>query len=96
MKNSIRAAVSMRDEAQGGRHAPFTAGYCPHLVVGDGLLLGVRVAEAPSPVFPGTDAIVSFELLYPDNVDYSALEPGASFNIIEGPNIVGSGVVVGA
>ena len=95
MSASINALVTMKSAAEGGRRSAFSVGYSPHLVVDAGELMGVRVAAAPPQVLPGAEATIEFQLLYAPNVDYSALLEGTSFDIVEGPNVVGTGVVIG-
>ena len=87
----------MKSEASRGRHGPFWEGYRPHLIVaGKGEYLGVIVVDLPKnrAVHPGDRAQVSFHLVYHPAVDYSALQPGMKFEILEGPRSVGDGVVI--
>lgn len=86
----------MKSRELGGRHAPFSEGYCPYFVVaGTTELLAVRAEHCPGgPVAPGTEGEASFSLLYSPNVDYSALVPGVFFEVIEGPRSVASGTVI--
>jgi translation elongation factor EF-Tu-like GTPase len=85
----------MRTESEGGRHAPFTEGYAPHLVIdGQTEWLPVRVHICPRPIAPGMTSDVVFQLLYYPKVDYSALKPEVKFVVREGPKTAASGVVV--
>ena len=66
--------------------------YCPHLVIkGSDQLLGVNFID-------GEDVILDKEIganalpLY-ETVDYSALQVGTEFFIMEGSTIVGEGIV---
>jgi translation elongation factor EF-Tu-like GTPase len=94
MKPELIVHLRMKEEAGGGRHAPFTAGYCPHLRVLDSEWLGVRVTHTAAPVYPGQTATVRLELLYHPGLDYSLLKPGVRFVVLEGPNTVGEGEVI--
>ncbi len=68
-------------------------GYRPHLRVGDGEYLGIEVVRASEGIAKGrAQAIV--RLLYWPQVNYDALSPGAAFDVLEGPNVVGHGRVI--
>jgi translation elongation factor EF-Tu-like GTPase len=85
----------MRTERDGGRHAPFSEGYCPHLIAdGTDCWLAVRASLCPGPVAPGETAEVRFELTNYPSLDYSALAEGSGFTIREGSRAVGSGTVL--
>ena len=66
--------------------------YCPHLVIKDSdQLLGVNFIDGEDVTFDkqmGANALPVYE-----SVDYSALQAGTEFLIIEGDNIVGEGIV---
>ena len=66
--------------------------YCPHLVIqGSEQLLGVNFIDGEDVTFDkqiGANALPVYE-----TVDYSALQVGAEFFIMEGGNIVGEGIV---
>lgn len=66
--------------------------YCPHLVIkGSKRLLGVNFIDGEDVIFDkqiGANALPVYE-----TVDYSALQAGTEFLIIEGGNIVGEGIV---
>lgn len=66
--------------------------YCPHLVIkGSEQLLGVNFIDGEDVTFDkqmGANALPVYE-----SVDYSALQAGTEFLIIEGGNIVGEGIV---
>lgn len=67
--------------------------YMPHLRVGSsGEELGVAFMEGPSITYPGETARGTAALLY--GVDYSPLQPGAEFEVLEGRRCVGTGTVV--
>src|SRR5262245_34968196 len=95
MKPSVVTRIQMKPEASGGRHAPFTEGYCPHFVVaGHSEWLGVRVVQCPGPVAPGDEAEVVFALMYHPQLDYSVLQVGTTFDVMEGPHAVATGRVL--
>ena len=94
MTTNLLVRISMKPEHEGGRHAAFTLGYCPHFVVdGTEAWLGVRASKCPAPVEPGDTAEVGFELIYPA-VDYSAVRKGANVRVMEGARSVDAGVVL--
>jgi len=84
--------VEMNHRRFGGK---VPVGYRPHLRVGNGEYLGIevlRVSEGPAKA----SAQVVVRLLYWPQVNYDALSAGASFDVLEGPNIVGHGRVIEA
>lgn len=93
MNPIVLVQLEVRSVGDGGRHAPFTDGYAPHLVVADTTdWLGVR-ARNTDPIYPGESAEVPFELMYFGEVDYSGLKTGARVSMMEGTRVVGDGVV---
>lgn len=66
--------------------------YCPHLVIkGYKQLLGVNFIDGEDVIFDkqiGANALLLYE-----TVDYSALQAGTEFFIMESGNIVGEGIV---
>ena len=66
--------------------------YCPHLVIkGSEQLLGVNFIDGEDAIFDkqiGANALPLHE-----TVDYSALQAGTEFLIMESGNIVGEGIV---
>ena len=66
--------------------------YCPHLVIkGSEQLLGVNFIDGEDVIFDkliGANALPLHEI-----VDYSALQAGSEFFIMEGGNVVGEGIV---
>lgn len=73
--------------------APIADGrYCPHFRVGpEGSYLGIRFIEGGE-LHLGEEHSATVELMY-EGVDYSALRPGVTFSVCEGPNVVAVGVV---
>ena len=70
--------------------------YRPHFrVLGTKEWLGVEFIEGPDePVKPGEPTPSTVRLLYAPEVSYVELQAGARFEILEGPNVVGSDEVV--
>lgn len=66
--------------------------YCPHLVIkGAEQLLGVNFIDGEDVIFD--KPIRANALPVNEDIDYSALQVGTEFLIIEGENIVGEGFV---
>ena len=66
--------------------------YCPHLVVkGSELLLGVNFIDGEGGIFD--KPICANALPVDEDIDYSALQAGTEFFIMDSGNIVGEGVV---
>ena len=85
----------MRATADGGRTQPagLLGAYRPHLRVGDGPPLGVQItSDLVDHVAPGQTAAVSLLRLYA--IDYSSLQVGTRFAILEGARDVGTGTVI--
>jgi hypothetical protein len=69
----------------------------PHLRVlgGTGELLGVAVMDGPDqPISPGENTHATIKALYEPAVSYAELTPGARFEILEGPRVVGHGRIL--
>ena len=97
MMQVINAIITLLPAESGGRTTPTTAVAChyrPHLrVEPNGPYMGVCLIAGPERLYPGDEATVTMALVYYGSVDYSALASGASFEILEGPTVVGHGVV---
>lgn len=66
--------------------------YCPHLVIkGSDQLLGVNFIDGEDGIFD--KPIHANALPVNEDIDYSALQVGTEFLIIDSGNIVGEGVV---
>ena len=92
----LLATVRLLSTRDGGRPSAIslTGSYRPHVVIhgGDGTYLGVIIRSTQTAALsPGDHAEVLLEL--PCEVDYSPLAPGTTFDILEGPRIVGSGKI---
>jgi hypothetical protein len=91
--------VRLLPPGEHGRNSPIrmrgtrASSYKPHFRVAGGEWLGVAFLEGPEWVAPGEEAEATVELLY-DGVDYSALTPGAAFDVLEGPHVVARGMVL--
>lgn len=68
-------------------------GYRPHLRVANGEYLGIEVLHTSKGSGKGSAQAV-VRLLYWPQVNYDALSAGASFDVLEGPNIVGHGRII--
>lgn len=94
----MRARVTLLSTKAGGRLTPIRSSggrhYLPHVVVDDGEYLGVRITLSGSDLRPGETTELILEPLYPEFVDYSALSVGKSFELREGPKVVGHGVIL--
>ena len=66
--------------------------YCPHLVVkGSDQQLGVNFIDSEDVIF---DTLIRANALpVNEDIDYSALQAGTEFLIMEGSNVVGEGLV---
>ena len=66
--------------------------YCPHLVIkGSDQLLGVNFIDGEDVIFD--KPIRANALPVDEDIDYSALQLGSEFLILEGSAIVGEGIV---
>ena len=66
--------------------------YCPHLVIKDSeQLLGVNFIDGEEVIFD--KPIRANALPVNEDIDYSALQVGTEFLIMEGGNVVGEGIV---
>ena len=73
---------------------PFGKGYRPHFVIkGTEEYIGVQFVEIENAPF-GEHLLCEVEFLFYGLVDYSKLVPDAKFEIREGRNIVGEGIVL--
>jgi hypothetical protein len=99
MRDFVSVELQFRSTAEGGRQGPVFLGgkegarYIPHLRVGpSGEHLGVVFVEGPAVTAPGESAIATAGLMY--DVDYSELQPGTAFEILEGRRTVATGRVL--
>jgi translation elongation factor EF-Tu-like GTPase len=98
MKPWIIAEVKFFSAEEGGRKQPLilSIGYMPHFrIVGDSEYLGVKFIEAPEGIVITQEAInIKVQLIYYPDVSYQKLVSGESFEIMEGPRVVGKGKVI--
>ena len=96
-------AIELLTSEVGGRRTPLnissdSAGkYRPHLRVlgGGGALLGVAFMDGPDePISPGGSTHATIKSLYEPGVSYDELSLGSRFEILEGPKVVGHGIVL--
>jgi len=91
----IQAEVVMLDESEGGRKPPkLFNGYRPHIVIKPDELLGIIFKSVPEKVLSNQAVKVLLAPAYIDTVDYSAIKPGAKFQIVEGKRVVGNGHII--
>ena len=93
--------IELLPTEQGGRKYPLDlcndncGQYRPHFRVigGSGEMLGVAFMDGPDePVLPGGSTNATVKCLYP-GAHYEELVDGAKFEILEGANVIGRGVV---
>lgn len=105
----VTAAVRFTADGSGRRTAPWLCGYRPHIIVqshdmeaqspaclnarGDSYK-GVTIFGGPKDYELGMETTVSMDLMYHPRVSYETVVPSATFNIVEGPRVVGSGRVI--
>ena len=66
--------------------------YCPHLVIkGSDQLLGVNFIDGEKVIFDKPIRVNALPVN--EDIDYSALQVGNEFLIMEGENIVGEGII---
>lgn len=96
MREYIRARLRLfegNSPKSGGGGPAF---YMPHARVGPhGEYLGVAFIDGPAWIEPGSEIELTLALMYTDTgVDYSPLQPGVHFDILEGRKVVADGVVL--
>src|SRR4051794_38381507 len=75
--------------------APLEGRYRPHVrVCSISELLGVSFVGGPALIYPGDTVTVHLRCLYHPAVDYSDLDEGVQFSIVEGPRVVAIGEVL--
>ena len=97
MSDHVELEVTFLTPDQGGRDSPLALnGYRPHLrVPPDDKMLGVEFVGSDKAVPVGTPVSALAKLVYASAVSYSALQPGAGIEILEGSRVVGRGRVIG-
>jgi translation elongation factor EF-Tu-like GTPase len=94
----IEARTTWLPSGAGGRArpvAPLGGRYRPHVRV-DSIaeLLGVSFLAGPALIYPGDTVTVHMRCLYHPAIDYSDLDEGVQFSIVEGPRVVAIGEVL--
>ena len=85
----FKGQVYVLNQAEGGRHSPFFAGYRPQFYFRTTDITGtVTLPEGREMVMPGDNTEINVELIYP-----IAMEKGLKFAIREGGHTVASGQV---
>jgi hypothetical protein len=102
----VEAEITFRTQEEVGRKNPLvlnhpTARYRPHVTLNMSRppehvpgteRLGVEFPQQCPDLKPEVSTMLRFQPLY-EGVDYSGLTPGVQFRILEGPLLVGTGVV---
>ena len=97
MPDHVELEVTFLPPDQGGRDFPLVInGYRPHLrVPPDEVMLGVEFVGPESVAPVGMLVSTLAKLVYTPDISYSALQPGASVEVLEGSRVVGHGRVAG-
>jgi translation elongation factor EF-Tu-like GTPase len=104
----VEARVTLLPELSRGRQGLSMGQYRPHIVLGpqsqriairDGNrfvenYLGVMFVGGPDKIEPGDTAEAKLALIYAPEEPYTDVQPGATFTIREGSDIVGYGVIL--
>jgi hypothetical protein len=98
MDTYIEVEVRFLSTEEGGRNqlpGLKSGTYRPHLRVSpDSPLLGVEFVDGPETFQPNLLLQATLRLTYTPLVDYSMLTIGTRFDVVEGPKVVASGVVM--
>jgi len=103
----VEATVTLLSELSHGRRLLTTGQYRPHIVIGSESqrvaicngnrmtenYLGVIFVGGPEEMTPGETADVKLALMYFPEEPYNEVQPGATFTVREGPQVVGHGVI---
>ena len=78
------------------RESPIVVGYRPHLRVhGSKIYLGVEFLDGDEmPILSGMTACGYVKPIHEPEVNYDLLSDDSTFDVLEGPNIIGVGHVV--
>ena len=89
---TIACTVTFFSKKRGAQPNLNNGKYCPYLVIkGSNQQLGVNFIDGEDVIFDKT--IRANALPVNEELDYSALQAGAEFLIMEGGNVVGEGIV---
>jgi hypothetical protein len=96
MPDHVELEITFLTPDQGGRDSPLSLnGYRPHLrVPPDEMMLGVEFIGPDGAVPVGTPVSALAKPVYAPAVSYSALQPGAGIEVLEGSRVVGLGYVI--
>ena len=96
MTTYLTVTVRFLSHDEGGRkHPPSLPGFMPHFVVPpSNEMLGIAFIDGPVDIFPNDDSTATVRCLYEPMVSYDALKVGTQFQIVEGPKLIGSGIVL--
>lgn len=98
----VKVWIELLPVDEGGRRTPldlsseWPVAYCPQLRVrgGQGRLLSVEFVAGPSePIAPGAGAHATIRLPHDNGSAHGDLIPGAEFDVLEGPRLIGYGRV---
>ncbi len=96
MTTYLKVTVRFLSHQEGGRkHPPSLPGFMPHFVVPPSReMLGIAFIDGPNDILPNDDATATVRCLYEPLVSYDALQVGTRFQTVEGPRLIGSGIVL--
>lgn len=86
--SSFKANVHILTKEEGGRRTPFFSNYKPELEINSKRYIAVCKLENVEAVFPGDDAVITFE--FNEAVEVNIND---TFTMIENDKIIGSGVI---
>jgi hypothetical protein len=90
----VKSNVVFYPTEVGGRGCmPRGDGYAPYIKVANSIQFAVRIYDIPSNAQFGDHIEVIMELMYYPKLDYAHLQCGTTFTILEGPKVIGEGVV---
>lgn len=92
----LHVLVTFLNPEEGGRYKlPVLEGYSPHFVIPPNTeMLGVEFIAGPTDYRADEEINATVKCLYQPFVSYAGLTAGTRFKIVEGMQVVGSGVVL--
>ena len=96
MTTYLEVIVQFLSHHQGGRkHPPPLVGFMPHFVVPPSReMLGIAFIDGPNDILPNDDVSATVRCLYEPLISYDVLKVGTQFQIVEGPRLIGTGIVL--
>jgi len=96
MATLLQVTVRFLSYDEGGRkHPPSLPDFMPHFVVPpSNEMLGIAFIDGPVDMLPNEEVTARVRCLYEPMVSYDALRIGTRFQIVEGPKLIGSGIVL--